>query len=78
MDVESVWREPTDFSPVERVDAAGGAVVHQSCFGSAEGERSINRSTESDRMNILSDTHLKKASQMIYFAFEWQFETVAH
>lgn len=35
----SVSREPTDFSPVERVDAAGGAVVHQSCFGSAEGNR---------------------------------------
>lgn len=28
-------REPTDLSPVERVDAAGGAVVNQSCLGPA-------------------------------------------
>lgn len=69
MDVESVYRELTDFSPVERVDAAGGAVVHQSCFGSAEGKRSINRSTESDRMNILSDTHLKKGQSDDLFCF---------
>lgn len=34
---------PTNLSPVEWVDAAGCAVVHQSCFGSAGEARRTSR-----------------------------------